>query len=227
MASAWTTPRATTLSHPQQTLGMSKVFILDKYFSELQKFWDTEKRLQDATSTGEAANLQNRLRHLSTELVGLRNRLHGSQVVTTPHMLPPAPMQHHEQPESLTSPQPQYSPPASNNNKDSPHVPYPFGLPMQTSTHPTNNSSSTDGLSTLRSVRNNRNGMTNTGSVSNGPSSNGGPVHGSNNSNMAAVVPPPPMSRPPLQSPKPLGNNLPHHNYSNIQIGRASCRERV
>ena len=28
------------------TLGLSKVFILDKYFSELQKFWETEKRLQ-------------------------------------------------------------------------------------------------------------------------------------------------------------------------------------
>ena len=28
------------------TLGISKVFILDKYFNELQKFWDTEKRLQ-------------------------------------------------------------------------------------------------------------------------------------------------------------------------------------
>ena len=25
---------------------ISKVFILDKYFNELQKFWDTEKRLQ-------------------------------------------------------------------------------------------------------------------------------------------------------------------------------------
>jgi hypothetical protein len=28
------------------TVGISKVFILDKYFTELQKFWDTEKRLQ-------------------------------------------------------------------------------------------------------------------------------------------------------------------------------------
>ena len=28
------------------SLGLSKVFILDKYFSELQKFWETEKRLQ-------------------------------------------------------------------------------------------------------------------------------------------------------------------------------------
>ena len=27
-------------------MGTNKVFILDKYFSELQKFWDTEKRLQ-------------------------------------------------------------------------------------------------------------------------------------------------------------------------------------
>ncbi len=28
------------------TIGLAKVFILDKYFSELQKFWETEKRLQ-------------------------------------------------------------------------------------------------------------------------------------------------------------------------------------
>jgi len=28
------------------TIGFSKVFILDKYFSELQKFWETEKKLQ-------------------------------------------------------------------------------------------------------------------------------------------------------------------------------------
>ena len=30
----------------QVPAGMSKVFILDKYFNELQKFWDTEKRLK-------------------------------------------------------------------------------------------------------------------------------------------------------------------------------------
>ncbi len=28
------------------SIGFSKVFILDKYFSELQKFWETEKKLQ-------------------------------------------------------------------------------------------------------------------------------------------------------------------------------------
>ena len=28
------------------TLGLSKVFILDKYFTELQKFWETKKKLQ-------------------------------------------------------------------------------------------------------------------------------------------------------------------------------------
>lgn len=28
------------------TLGLSKVFILDKYFTELQKFWETERKLQ-------------------------------------------------------------------------------------------------------------------------------------------------------------------------------------
>ena len=38
-----------TSSNSQQVghqVGMSKVFILDKYFNELQKFWDTEKRLK-------------------------------------------------------------------------------------------------------------------------------------------------------------------------------------
>ncbi|EEC11822.1 hypothetical protein IscW_ISCW009515, partial [Ixodes scapularis] len=34
------------------TLGLSKVFILDKYFAELQKFWETERKLQgDSRST--------------------------------------------------------------------------------------------------------------------------------------------------------------------------------
>lgn len=32
------------------TLGLSKVFILDKYFTELQKFWETEKKLQGTFS---------------------------------------------------------------------------------------------------------------------------------------------------------------------------------
>ncbi|XP_039226411.1 unconventional myosin-IXa isoform X1 [Drosophila yakuba] len=58
------------------TLGLSKVFILDKYFTELQKFWETEKKLQDASSSNEAVHLQQRLKSLSTELVTLRNRLH-------------------------------------------------------------------------------------------------------------------------------------------------------
>ena len=35
-----------TTSASSQHIGMSKVYILDKYFHELQKFWDTEKRLQ-------------------------------------------------------------------------------------------------------------------------------------------------------------------------------------
>ncbi|CAB4054769.1 DACHS [Lepeophtheirus salmonis] len=164
---------------------------------------------------------KNRLRHLSTELVGLRNRLHGSQAVSSPNQLPPAPMQHHDQPENLTSPQPQYSPPVTSTTNEflpnvappgppstatalaaSTHIPYPFGLP---------HSNSTDGLSTLRSVRNNRNGMTNTGSVSNAPSTApaNNSIHHQNNH--------PNGVRPPMQSPKPVSTNLPHHNYSNIQ----------
>ncbi|XP_023177574.2 unconventional myosin-Ia [Drosophila hydei] len=58
------------------TLGLSKVFILDKYFTELQKFWETEKKLQDASSSNEAVHLQQRLKSLSTELLVMRNRLH-------------------------------------------------------------------------------------------------------------------------------------------------------
>lgn len=38
------------------TLGLSKVFILDKYFTELQKFWETEKKLQ-GVQTGRQAGL--------------------------------------------------------------------------------------------------------------------------------------------------------------------------
>jgi hypothetical protein len=32
------------------TIGLSKVFILDKYFTELQKFWETERKVQGITS---------------------------------------------------------------------------------------------------------------------------------------------------------------------------------
>ncbi|XP_017780333.1 PREDICTED: unconventional myosin-IXa isoform X2 [Nicrophorus vespilloides] len=66
------------------TLGLSKVFILDKYFTELQKFWETEKKLQDASSSNEAVHLQQRLRSLSSELVTLRNRLHVQGSPATP-----------------------------------------------------------------------------------------------------------------------------------------------
>lgn len=89
------------------TLGLSKVFILDKYFTELQKYWETEKKLQDASSSNEAVHLQRRLLSLSSELVTLRNHLHvgagggaagaGQPAVPprTTHPLPPPP-QHHQ-----------------------------------------------------------------------------------------------------------------------------------
>ena len=32
------------------TIGLSKVFILDKYFTELQKFWETERKVQGINS---------------------------------------------------------------------------------------------------------------------------------------------------------------------------------
>ncbi|XP_045464718.1 unconventional myosin-IXb isoform X1 [Harmonia axyridis] len=74
------------------TLGLSKVFILDKYFTELQKFWETEKKLQDASSSNEAVHLQQRLQSLSTELLTLRNRLHVQGSTTpTPTTLKPSP----------------------------------------------------------------------------------------------------------------------------------------
>ncbi|KAK9736482.1 Myosin head (motor domain) [Popillia japonica] len=81
------------------TLGLSKVFILDKYFTELQKFWETEKKLQDASSSNEAVHLQQRLRSLSSELVTLRNRLHVQSTpaapikgsTTAPAIVAPAP----------------------------------------------------------------------------------------------------------------------------------------
>ncbi|XP_022237040.1 unconventional myosin-Vb-like [Limulus polyphemus] len=77
------------------TLGLSKVFILDKYFTELQKFWETERKLQESSSSNEAVHLQQRLRSLSSELVTLRNRLHvtgGSpSVPVNGHTLPAYP----------------------------------------------------------------------------------------------------------------------------------------
>ncbi|XP_068618657.1 unconventional myosin-XIX isoform X2 [Battus philenor] len=89
------------------TLGLSKVFILDKYFTELQKFWETERKLQDASSSNEAVHLQRRLLSLSSELVTLRNHLHvggaaagagGSQPAVPPRapllLPPPAPAPH-------------------------------------------------------------------------------------------------------------------------------------
>jgi dachs protein len=33
------------------TIGLSKVFILDKYFTELQKFWETERKVQGISSS--------------------------------------------------------------------------------------------------------------------------------------------------------------------------------
>lgn len=39
-------PMSGSSANMNPSVGISKVFMLDKYFSELQKFWDTEKRLQ-------------------------------------------------------------------------------------------------------------------------------------------------------------------------------------
>ena len=39
------------------TIGLSKVFILDKYFTELQKFWETERKVQGIFSLFVVVNL--------------------------------------------------------------------------------------------------------------------------------------------------------------------------
>jgi hypothetical protein len=61
-------------------VGLSKVFILDKYFTELTKYWQTERQLQDASSSNEAVHLQQKLQNLSSELVTLRTRLRISPI---------------------------------------------------------------------------------------------------------------------------------------------------
>ena len=43
------------------TVGLSKVFILDKYFTELQKFWETEKRLQGKTTAMQRLEIEAKL----------------------------------------------------------------------------------------------------------------------------------------------------------------------
>lgn len=98
------------------TLGLSKVFILDKYFTELQKFWETEKKLQDASSSNEAVHLQQRLRSLSSELVTLRNHLH----VGGPLARHPAPP-----PAALAAPPPHLQVPAASQPAVPPRAPHP------------------------------------------------------------------------------------------------------
>nr|XP_053653922.1 ATPase WRNIP1-like isoform X2 [Cherax quadricarinatus] len=102
------------------TLGLSKVFILDKYFTELQKFWETEKKLQDACGTSEAAQLEQRLRSLGCELVTLRSRL--------------PPTLHHPRP--TTPPTPATTTTTTNNNNNN------AATTSANSFHTTNNNNS-------------------------------------------------------------------------------------
>ncbi|XP_052754581.1 unconventional myosin-IXAa [Galleria mellonella] len=123
------------------TLGLSKVFILDKYFTELQKFWETEKKLQDASSSNEAVHLQRRLLSLSSELVTLRNHLHVGGAAAgaaagagkapapqpavpprAPHLLPPAPAHH---------PPPSHPPPPAQHPLSPPPPPPPPPAPPE------------------------------------------------------------------------------------------------
>ena len=51
-------------------MGTSKVYILDKYFNELQKFWDTEKRLQGNSHGNNSVKLRN------TDIANFREKYH-------------------------------------------------------------------------------------------------------------------------------------------------------
>ncbi|KAL7647373.1 UNVERIFIED_CONTAM: hypothetical protein RMT77_000969 [Armadillidium vulgare] len=66
------------------TLGISKLFILDKYFNEFQKFLETQKKLRDNCEGADAAQLEQRLRYLGCELVSLRSKLPQSIQSATP-----------------------------------------------------------------------------------------------------------------------------------------------
>ncbi|XP_063587287.1 unconventional myosin-IXb-like [Penaeus indicus] len=109
------------------TLGLSKVFILDKYFTELQKFWETEKKLQDACGTSEAAQLEQRLRSLGCELVTLRSRLPPALHHSTPTTAQPTP---------ATAPTSTTANAAANNNNNNNN-----NTSATTSTNNSNNSS--------------------------------------------------------------------------------------
>ncbi|TRY68528.1 hypothetical protein TCAL_13103 [Tigriopus californicus] len=130
------------------TLGLNKVFILDKYFSELQKYWETEKRLQDATSSGEASNLQNRLRTLSNGLVGLRNSLHenGLQNLDSAEPHPPpieAPQQVQQNYSNVLQVGPDQTVGLDNFAGSAPHLNFGSTFGLQTA----------DGFSTMRSMQ--------------------------------------------------------------------------
>ncbi|RZF39453.1 hypothetical protein LSTR_LSTR000974 [Laodelphax striatellus] len=117
------------------TLGLSKVFILDKYFTELQKFWETEKKLQDASSSNEAVHLQKRLQSLSSELVTLRNRLHVQGQPGGPGGTPAAPA--NQQPVLQSIPANQNTPPHPGTNQSAIGTPptFPRHLPAPIPQH--------------------------------------------------------------------------------------------
>eukprot|EP00095_Tigriopus_kingsejongensis_P002709 maker-scaffold809_size94238-snap-gene-0.26 protein:Tk02709 transcript:maker-scaffold809_size94238-snap-gene-0.26-mRNA-1 annotation:"myosin-i heavy chain" len=200
------------------TLGLNKVFILDKYFSELQKYWETEKRLQDATSTGEASNLQHRLKSLSNGLVGLRNSLHDNGIQNlestqpqTGSEFPPAP------------PQQNYSNVLSstNNTGGDPHNPATVALAHLTGSAPQLSFGSTlglpqaDGFSTLRSMQSHVTEVSSvmTGNVSD-PSTNSADLLAQSEDN-GNVTEPRLIANAQLSPPQPV--NTIQHNYYNIQ----------
>lgn len=68
------------------TVGLSKVFILDKYFTELQRYWETEKKLTETNRTGSSANFDNgdkRITEAQLDLIYLQGPLTEDLIVRT------------------------------------------------------------------------------------------------------------------------------------------------
>ena len=62
------------------TIGLSKVFILDKYFTELQKFWETERKVQGKqTETRRGAPPNGSLRALKPKNVPINGKSVGGE----------------------------------------------------------------------------------------------------------------------------------------------------
>lgn len=67
------------------TVGLSKVFILDKYFTELQKYWEAEKKLKETNRTGSNANYDGdkRITEAQLDLIYLQGPLTEDLIIRT------------------------------------------------------------------------------------------------------------------------------------------------